>query len=163
MLELRNVSKRFAGSLAVDNVSFRARPGRGHRVSRAQRVRQVDDDEDDRRVDRDIVGRDHVRWAIDRSGRDRVEAARRLRAGGAAPLRAPLGSRIPDHGRPVAGPAGPADRRSHRRTASAAGALRRSPCLDLGLFERHAPEGATGRGSSAQSRSAAARRAVLRA
>ena len=27
MLELRNVSKRFAGSLAVDNVSFRARPG----------------------------------------------------------------------------------------------------------------------------------------
>jgi ABC-2 type transport system ATP-binding protein len=27
MLELRNVSKRFSGSLAVDNVSFRARPG----------------------------------------------------------------------------------------------------------------------------------------
>jgi ABC-2 type transport system ATP-binding protein len=27
MLELRNVSKRFAGSLAVDSVSFRARPG----------------------------------------------------------------------------------------------------------------------------------------
>lgn len=27
MLELRNVSKRFAGSLAVDDVSFRARPG----------------------------------------------------------------------------------------------------------------------------------------
>ena len=27
MLELRNVSKRYAGSLAVDNVSFRARPG----------------------------------------------------------------------------------------------------------------------------------------
>ena len=27
MLELRHVSKRFAGSLAVDNVSFSARPG----------------------------------------------------------------------------------------------------------------------------------------
>jgi ABC-2 type transport system ATP-binding protein len=27
MLELKNVSKRFSGSLAVDNVSFRARPG----------------------------------------------------------------------------------------------------------------------------------------
>lgn len=27
MLELRNVSKRYGGSLAVDNVSFRARPG----------------------------------------------------------------------------------------------------------------------------------------
>ena len=65
MLELRNVSKRFAGSLAVDNVSFRARPGEvtgylgpngsGKSTTMKMIVGLIDD----------IVGRDHVRWAID--------------------------------------------------------------------------------------------------
>ena len=64
MLELRNVSKRFAGSLAVDNVSFRARPGEvtgylgpngsGKSTTMKMIVGLIDA----------IVGRDHVRWAI---------------------------------------------------------------------------------------------------
>ena len=53
MLELRQVCKRFAAITAVDNVSFSARAGEVTGVSRSERFRKVDDDENDHRPDRE--------------------------------------------------------------------------------------------------------------
>ena len=58
MLELRNVSKRFPATLAVDNVSFQARAGEVTGYLGPERVRQVDHHEDDHRAHRDHVRQD---------------------------------------------------------------------------------------------------------
>ena len=50
MLELCNVCKRFSGIVAVDDVSFTARAGGNHRIPRAERLGQIDHDEDDYRA-----------------------------------------------------------------------------------------------------------------
>ena len=163
MLELRNVSKRFSGSLAVDNVSFCARAGEvtgylgPNGSGKSTTIKMIAGLIDT------TSGEISFNGHSDSARPDRLETAHGLRARGAASVRAPLGPGIPRHGRSVARPAGAAHGRSHRWTAPVAGAPRRPARGRVGLFERHAPEGAPGRGAPAQSRSPSAGRTVFRA
>src|ERR1700730_16989047 len=163
MLELRNVSKRFSGSLAVDSVSFCARAGEVTGYLGPNGSGKSTHDQDDRWPHRHDVRRDLHEWAPDSTRPDRLEAADGLRARGASPVRRPVGFRIPRHGRSIAGFANAGHGGSHRWPASAAGAARREARAYLRLLEGHAPEGAPGSRPASQPRTSPAGRTVFRA
>ena len=61
VLVARGITKSFPGVLALDNVDFEVRAGRGHRAARRERRRQIDADQDDGRASiRRIAARSSV-------------------------------------------------------------------------------------------------------
>ena len=112
MLEIRNLVKHFGPLVAVDDVSFEVPARRGAGISRAERRRQIDDDEDDHRLPRaDRRHRDRLRPRHPDPA-DRGEAAYRLPARGRARLSRHDGRRVPRFHRPY-------PRLSRRRGAQA--------------------------------------------
>jgi hypothetical protein len=109
MLELRNVSKRFPGNLAVDHVIFSAQPRRDHRVSGHQWLRQIDHDEDDHRAQGVQLGR----------------TPHGLRARGAASLQPPERAGVFGDGGATARPAGEIGRPPATEAALGRGVYRR--------------------------------------
>ena len=99
MLELRHVSKRFSGSLAVDNVSFRALPGEvtgylgPNGSGKSTTMKMIAG------LIETTSGEILFDGRLDPARPDRLETADGLCARGAAPIRTPLGAGIPRHGR----------------------------------------------------------------
>ena len=97
--KLRHVSKQLLRDPGRRRRQLPRARRRGHRLSRAERLRQIDHDEDDHRPDRADGGRDLFRRRADPARSDRLQAAARLRARRAAPLSAPDGPRVSGDGR----------------------------------------------------------------